>query len=177
MASGPSLTPEDVELVRLSGHPTIVTNTTFRLAPWADVLFGFDAKWWEFHHKELDHAFRGLRVSVSTAAKGFNVHSTYQREWFKGQGNSGVCAIAFAVAGGAKRIVLLGFDCQIPAGKTHWHGNHPLGLSNCFSIKRWPHQFAQIAAEARRVEIPVINASRETALECFPRAELAEALK
>ncbi len=177
IASGPSLTEEDCEIVRSSGHPVIVTNATFRMCPWADVLFCFDAKFWERHSREIDAVFTGLKVSMSTAAKGLGVASTYQATWFKGQGNSGVCAIAFALAGNAKKIVMLGYDCQKTGGKSHWHGDHPLGLSNCASIKHWPRQFAQIAAQARAQQIPVINASRQTALSCFDRGDLLEALR
>lgn len=177
IASGPSLTPEDCDLVRASGHTVIVTNTTFRMCPWADVLFCFDAKFWEKNIREIDTVFTDQRVSVSTAAKGFGVESTYQQKWFKGQGNSGVCAIAFALAGDAEKVILLGYDCQKTGGKSHWHGDHPLGLSNCASIKHWPSQFAQIAAQARTQKIAVINATRETALACFDRGDLVEALR
>ena len=40
----------------------------------------------------------------------------------------------------------------------------------------WPKLFAKVAkfAEARRV--PVVNATRETALTCFPRVDLEAAL-
>jgi len=46
LASGPSLTRADVALVRAQGLPTIVVNTTYQMAPWADVLYACDAKWW-----------------------------------------------------------------------------------------------------------------------------------
>ena len=58
IASGPSLTAEDCELVRESGCPVIVTNTTFRLCPWADMLYAFDRPWWN-HYKLIGCYFTG----------------------------------------------------------------------------------------------------------------------
>ncbi len=42
-ASGPSLTIEDCVSARDAGCPTIVSNTTYRLTPWADALYAHDA--------------------------------------------------------------------------------------------------------------------------------------
>jgi hypothetical protein len=119
IASGPSLTAEDVERVRAAGHPVIVTNTTFRLAPWADVLFGMDSKWWKEYHKEVDSVF---------------------------------------------------------TGRKHWHADHPKPLGNGASIKKWPGYFADVAKNARRQGIEILNASRSTALTCFPRVTLEDVL-
>ena len=177
LASGPSLTPEDVDLVKASGHPVIVTNATFRLAPWADVLFGFDFKFWREYHDEALREFRGQCVSHSALAVRYGVATTNGSEWFRGFGNSGVCAIAYAVGGRAARVVLMGFDCAFGAdGKKHWHGNHDHGLSNCLSIARWPQQFDRVATMARRERVHVVNASRRTALKCFERKPLEDVL-
>jgi hypothetical protein len=175
IASGPSLTEEDCETVRKSGHTTIVTNTTFRLAPWADVLFGFDSRWWRSHPEALE--FAGRKISASRIAGNLGIETVFCSNWFRAFGNSGACAISLAVAGGAAKIVLLGFDCSIaPDGKRHWHGDHPKELSNCQSLSAWPKRFAMAAAEAKKAGVPVLNASRRTALTCFDRAELESAL-
>lgn len=178
IASGPSLTAEDVELVRESGHATIVTNTTFRLAPWADVLFGFDFKWWQHYLPEVNQAFnpKGRRISASSLAINLGVETTDASPWFRGFGNSGAAAIAFAAGGGASRIILLGYDCAISDGEKHWHPDHAGKLSNCISISKWPKQFERTAALARQCGSQVINASRRTALTCFDRMDLEQAL-
>ena len=175
VASGPSLTQEDCDLVRESGHPVIVVNTSFRLAPWADMLFAFDKKWWDIYHEEVNQTFGGLLVSFSQAVKSYGVESTYRAPWFANYGNSGACAIGLAMAGGADKIVLLGYDCQAKE-KAHWHGDHPAELSNIASIKRWPAQFKCVADDADRDAVIVLNASRETALKCFARITLENAL-
>lgn len=94
---------------------------------------------------------------------------------FKAYGNSGAACIAMAAQAGAKRIIMLGYDCQKTGGKAHWHGDHPRQLGNANSINRWIPKFQELAKDHRHVEI--INCSRATALECFPRMELEDALK
>jgi hypothetical protein len=176
LASGPSLTAEDTEKVRAAGHPVIVTNTTFRLAPWADVLFGMDMKWWQIHHKEVESVFTGRKVSTSHAAKAYGAESLAQCPWFPRVLNSGEGAIMFALVGKPARVVLLGYDSQTTGGMTHWHGSHPKGLGDAGSLKRWPKQFANTARNAKQHGIAIENATRQTALTCFPRVELEAAL-
>jgi hypothetical protein len=176
IASGPSLTAEDCEKVRESGHPTIVTNTTFRIAPWAHVLFGMDMKWWQAHHKEVSAVFTGRKLSTSHATRAYGAESLYQVPWFTRSLNSGEGAILLAMASGSKRIVLLGFDCQKTGGKTHWHGDHAKGLGNAGSMVKWPKHFAHLSKQARQQGIVILNATRETALTCFERVDLESAL-
>jgi hypothetical protein len=176
IASGPSLTAEDCEATK--GHPTIVTNTTFRMAPWADVLFGFDSRWWRAHIAEVRQVFKGRLISASQIAANLGVESTFGAPWFRQYANSGACAISMALAGGASKIVLLGYDCQNgPNGEKHWHGDHPKGLTNCASMPRWGQVFTRVSIDAEVQGVPVINATRRTALRCFKKAELADALK
>lgn len=175
IASGPSLTEEDCETVRASGHPTLVTNTTFRLCPWADVLFGFDSVWWRKHPEAME--FKGRKISASSIARNLGIESVFSSPWFRAHGNSGACVISLALAGRAAKVVLIGFDCSIsPDGRAHWHGDHPEGLSNCHSIKAWPKRFEQVAKDAKKANVPVLNASRRTALNCFERVDLQSAL-
>ena len=69
---------------------------------------------------------------------------------------------------------LSGYDCQHTGGKAHWHGNHPKGLGNAGSVDKWPNQFRMLAA--RLPNIKIINCTRETALNVFPRGTLEEVL-
>jgi hypothetical protein len=189
IASGPSLTEEDCELVRQSGHVVIVANTTFRLAPWADALFAFDVKWWDEYHKEVDEVFKGRRFGYSTPCVRYGAESLFFEAWFNSFSNSGACAVGLAIAAGAKKIVMLGYDCQKTDGKVHWHPDHPSrmsektarkrwpgGMANAESIKRWPSQFKNVRIYADNNGARVINASRVTALDCFERANLEDVL-
>lgn len=98
--------------------------------------------------------------------------------WFRQLTNSGACAISLALAGSAARVVLLGFDCGLgPNGETHHHGDHPPELSNAESMEGWPRQFALVANHAKSLGVSVVNSSRRTRLESFPRAALEDALR
>jgi hypothetical protein len=176
-ASGPSLTAEDIETVRQwrkgygLSRSVIVCNTTFKAIPWADTLFGMDGKWWRQYSKEAKESFKGELVTSSQSYKSYGIsfsrHLTF--------GNTGAGAIHLAFKRGARRIYLLGYDCQKTGGKSHHHGDHPQPLHNAVSMVSWPDQFKRLA-DALRGKCEVINCTRETALKCFPRLTLEEAL-
>ena len=75
IASGPSLTQEDVDYCRGRGRIYAV-NDVYRLAPWADVLFACDLAWWKRYGPVL--SFSGLRLSTDKNAceprQQWNVH-------------------------------------------------------------------------------------------------------
>lgn len=156
----------------------MVTNTTFRMAPWADVLFGFDAKWWRTYESEVRAQFPGRKIAGTQIATRYGAESPYVdgRPWFSLYRNSGCCAGAIAIASGATRIVLLGYDAGFSGGRKHWHADHPNGLENAASIMHWPRLFGLLAKSARRSGVEVVNASRQTLLTCFPRAQLEAVL-
>lgn len=177
LASGPSLTVEDCEAVRASGYPTIVTNTTFRRCLWASMLFGYDSRWWKAHAKEVvESGFAGRLLCASPIAPNLGVETVHNAPWLRSYPNSGACSIAIAIAGRASRVVLLGFDCAPMGSRLHWHEDHPpaFGMTNCASISAWPRHFRNVARDAEREGVEVVNASRATALRCFRRGSLAD---
>lgn len=174
IASGPSLTQDDVELVkawreRSSGRYVIVVNTTFRIATWADELYAMDRAWWKAHADEVAATFPGRR---STSLKGIAIAKHVSHDRGK---NSGYGALVLAIKRGAKRVILLGYDAQKTDGKTHWHGDHPKGLGNAGSIHRWVTDFER-ASRNYACRARILNASRQTALKCFERVSLEDAL-
>ena len=78
IASGPSLTREDVEYCRDKVDASIVVNTSFRMAPWATALSASDRRWWAWHYKEVKHTFPGLKFATSTVMG--NVRTTPSTE-------------------------------------------------------------------------------------------------
>lgn len=137
-------------------------------------MFALDFPWWEAHIAEVDKDFQGARFSTNDLPKKYK--ATYlPPKHFKAYGNSGAAAIALAIAGDAKRVVMLGFDCQMTNGHAHWHGNHPRGLANARQIDRWPKLFQQLRDDHPQVEI--VNATRQTALTMFTRVKLEDELK
>lgn len=176
IGSGPSLTEEDCEIARRAELPTIVTNTTYKRCPWAEVLFGFDGAWWRRYRAEVAAEFHGKLVTCSNIGRLLDVETLPSHGWFQNFANSGASAISLAVTGGAAEVLLIGFDCQKTGGQVHWHGDHPKELSNARSIANWHRHFRSVGRLADRSGTQVMNCSRETALTCFPRARLEEVL-
>lgn len=90
--------------------------------------------------------------------------------------NSGAGVISLAAWLGVKRIIMLGYDMQHTGGKTHWHGDHPKGLGNAGKVSKWPAEFKKLRARLDAQGVQVINASRVSALDCFEKRTLEEAL-
>lgn len=185
LASGPSLCAADVELVRLwrtepqqdELRRVVVVNTTFRAAPWADALFGMDAKWWHAHAREINAGFQGRCYSTAAGLPSAYGVQALNRIHMPDYRNSGAGAISLAVHLGARRVTLLGYDCAHGRdGRTHWHGSHPAPLGDAVTVARWPPKFAE-CARALRPRAAIVNASRHTVLDCFPRGALEALLK
>lgn len=167
IASGPSLTTEDCLLVERAGLKTIAVNTSWKLARFANVIYAGDACWWDANGNEIDVSAERWTCSQGAARKyGINLQDTY------GSYNSGLRAIQLAMDFGAKRILLLGYDCTVKYG-THWHGNHTK-TKNPTSTKcnMWKAQFARLSQK----KCEIINCSRVSALTCFVKMNLEEVL-
>lgn len=175
IASGPSLTASDCELVRQSGAKVIAVNNSWRMAPFCDYLYSGDMKWWRAYHKEIN--IRAERWTCSRLAHGkfgVNLHIA------GGGYNSGMRAIQFAVMKGFKTIGILGYDCSLKLG-FHWHGRHSVerGLRNPSEarVQKWHEQFARVGPKITAAGAKVFNCSRYTELECFERKTLEEVLE
>lgn len=184
MASGPSMRADDAAYCRGKAM-TITVNSTWRLAPWADVHYSSDHDWWALELEAMRAACAGQfwtgypdgvadDVNVmpyDKRARGFS----RVRGRIAWGGNSGYCAIGLAVQFGARRIVLLGYDQQ-DDGRGHWHGQHPESVRKAFNWPMWHQRFAEMASDARRDGIEIVNCSRETGLRCFRRERLEDVL-
>ncbi len=168
IASGPSLHAADCARVESAGLPTIAVNSSWQLARFASVIYAADPGWWDNNQHLIDvpaecwSSYQGADTKY-----GINRHRAPNAPH-----NSGLRAIEFAIARGASRILLLGYDCSVKRG-THWHGDHQATANpDERRCQLWLQQFA--ALDRKQTEI--INCSRETALSCFPRQTLEQAL-
>lgn len=181
IADGPSLTEADVAACRGAGFVLAISDA-HRLAPWADALYSCDATWWRVHKGCPE--FEGLRFASQPVwefeiprlpdAGALGDHSAFRTQG----GNSGYQGLLYA-ARRAWEVVLLGFDCQDgPGGRKHWHGKHPAPLRNPgpANYSRWIGYFDRVAPALAAIGVAVVNCSPATALTCFRRATLAEAL-
>lgn len=131
-----------------------------------------DDKWWKVYFQKVKRgewpAFEGLKTSTCRIAGVTWLHK------LRHYNNSGAAAIGIAERAQAGRVILLGYDAAPDGRKVHWHGDHPKGLGNAGSMPKWPGLFRRVANDLKRLEI--INCSRRTALNCFQRKSLEEAL-
>lgn len=193
VAAGPSLTAEDVEVVRASRQADrirviSVSNAWKLCSPWADVYFAGDRRYW------LEYLQRMLRAGVprDRLATCCNVTAKIEQiayyraanrpglgltELHTG-GNSGWMGLNLAYLLGARRIYLLGFDMMLgPEQEKHFDGAHTGRCDVPLNFAEWIHRIRKALPDLQAQGVSVINCSRRTALDCFPRstvdAELA----
>lgn len=183
IASGPSSSQADADLVK--GRTTMTVNSSWRLAPWADIHYSSDHDWWDLNIEAMREQCGG---------EFWTGHPSYQQPGVnrcpydkRGRGlskapgvinwggNSGYCAIGLAYQFGAAGVVLLGYD-QSDKDGSHWHGDHPAQIAKGFNWPMWRERFGEMAKDARTLGFPILNATRKTTLDCFPRVKLEEVL-
>lgn len=167
IASGPSLTQDDVDMTR--GNYTVAANSSWRIAPWCDAVFGGDAAWWR-DSGDLVLASRRRKLTCSrSAAQRYGIEF-FERPRRSGY-NTGQCVVEWAVAQQPERIILLGYDCSLRYGK-HWHPDHPRRNPTPELVRNWIRQFDGIDVG----DVDVINCSRYTELKKFRKAALEDVL-
>lgn len=183
VASGPSLTQEDVDHIKDKAF-VIAINESYRMCPWADVLYACDLTWWNYRKgvKEFD----GKKYTIDyLASQKFNlIHVPSQRcdfiigeKYISVGRNSGYQALSIAANMGFKEIILLGFDYGFGL-KTHWHGDHPQGMHhNHIDFDGWNAEMEKAASKLKEASIRVINCSRETSIKCFERMSVFDIIE
>ena len=215
IAGGPSAADAGVELLApdaaaasrtsfggAAERKVIAINSSYGIAPFADILFFADPRWWrgepergnighrdrpEFH-AFLGGASRGPRLVTTSphvhddrvlrlrrgAPPGLAVdRSTVTLCW-----TSVTAAMNIAVHLGVACIVLVGVDGgpgPPPDFRTHHHEPHPWPAR----AENWGKQAADLASLAEPLAargITVLNASPNSAITCWRRTTLAAAL-
>lgn len=194
IGAGPSLTAEDCETVRSSDAVTVALNSVSRtFVPWCDHLHACDVRWWEWHPEMVRHPAtktivwpvrmnrdkydvleeRGLIILRETGTEGYDPVLGNVRT---GR-NSGYQAIHLALQLGASKIVLLGMDMGVKDinGPVRCHGHHP-GQNTRPNYEGFAKHFADLKQTADEMSREVVNASRWSTIECFPKVRLEDAL-
>lgn len=164
----------------------IVVNTTYQIAPWADVLYACDARWWRHHWSDVKKLparkysleVPGLKKPAGVAClrktgrSGLELDPTGLRHGH----NSGYQSINLAVHLGVARILLLGYDMRLgTGGKGHWHPEHPWRVGSSFNA--WIGLYRSLIEPLKARGVEVLNCSRSTNLDAFPRVSLETALQ
>ena len=186
IASGPSLTVEQCDLVRKwrstgNDRRVLVVNTSYRRVPFADILYACDRRWWDIHRQEVARTFQPHQLwtqleggtPLVNAVRSMRGHGLSKVRGVIHQGaNSGYQAIGLAVMWGAKKLILLGFDCH----GEHWHGDHPSPLNARMPFELWKQAFNALAPDLAAAGVDVINCSPKSAIKAFPQQSLEEVL-
>lgn len=198
VASGPSLTGDDCDALRRICDEVIAINDAYRLARDADHLYGCDFKWWRHHIADVTRDFDGrlwtgdYGPQANGAGTNWFEKDTRPEHWgitcltidvdatglsldparLHGGRNSGFQAIGLAHHLGATTTILIGYDWGHTGGRAHFFGDHPAGLNrgDGSQFEGWAAFMRTIDQKRHRI----LNASRVTALDVFPRVALDE---
>jgi hypothetical protein len=190
LASGPSLTEADAVSLRGRVDGVIVVNDAVAVAPWADVLYSSDRGWWrKTLRSAVDLPSRrycvgqskgkadpvpstSLRVDVlvNTGDDGIEADPSGLRT---GQ-NSGYAAVNLALHLGASRILLLGYNMQRVKGRAHFFAD---AVAIHSPYRQFVEHFNRAASVLKAMGVTVVNCTTDSALACFPRMTLQDALR
>jgi hypothetical protein len=185
LASGPSLTQAQVDLA-CANMKTVAINSTWEIAPNADVLYGGDFLWHKVNHAAYRKHFRGeVWTQDSTAADRYQIKRVKgtNREGLGIQcihnnGNSLAQAINLVYLWGCRRILLLGADMKLGhKGERHWHADHPAPLIQSQMFDEWLFKGAKLAADLKANDCTVLNCTPGSAWTDFPMSTIEKELQ
>ena len=170
----------------IHGKHVIGINVAYLIGDWIDVAFFGDIGFF-LQHKDKLAAFPGLKVCCHPQIEKHNWIKYLPRD-HKGRGisdnpnsvswnyNSGAAAISFAIHAGATKIILVGFDMKLDmSSKQHCHNLYNRGaITDAKRIMKLPFNrhlkgFPEIAKDAKRMGVSILNASPDSAITDFPK--------
>lgn len=174
-------------------------NVAFLLGSWIDITFFGDAGFYFANKQEMDSLTK-LKVSCNPNLpkkdpadlddiKYVPVDNRHQRgittrercvSWNL---NSGAAAIGLAYHLGVKRVYLLGYDMELSeAGLQHWHSHYiKKKVLELKPLQKTPFRrhlpcFKQVANDAHRLGLEIINVNPVSKIEVFKRVKLSDVL-
>jgi len=188
VASGPSAATVPLEEAKGTAR-FVAINDSWRLCPWADVLYGCDGAWWRKNAGVSE--FDGLRVAqdATIAAQFPDINQVKCRRGIAriitdktgdiGDGRTSLFqAINLVVRAGPPRVIgLVGADMRLDYG-IHWHGPHGEGLNNPreTTISCWRESIDGIAGQLADLGVTVLNLSPVSTLKNYRMTTLREFL-
>ncbi len=199
LATGPSLTQQQVDTARDKGFILYACNNAIFLAPDAALLYGCNHEWWAHYWDQVKDlpCEKWTTSSIAASAHGINWiaerHapglSTDPSVIHHGHG-SGYSLVSMAHRAGADRIVLLGYDlkyapdydpanCEPGSTPRHFFGEYPQTMQHWPSVqvKNGVHiELRDLYREiSRQGLVSVVNCTPGSAIDTFP-VESIEAL-
>jgi hypothetical protein len=190
LGGGPSLTESLNELERHLQHKEarrwriFAINESFYSTVHADLLFFRDSSWYIANKASVD-AWSGVVVTTAKSQwknrRVFVVKMKHCDNFLTGSDvikfgrSSGHIALSLAIALGAKKCILLGYDCRIVNDKSHFHDK----LTNAIALTYKEYFLPAWIGWGDAVEtagVEVVNCTPDSAIVSFPRRSLSEVL-
>ena len=197
IGTGPSLAPEQIVAARDKGFTLYACNNAIFMAPDARVLYAVNLAWWDHYfdqlaefpcsrwttNKEAAHKY-GLNWIAEKNERGL---STNPMVVHHGHG-SGYTMVNLAFLQGAERIILLGYDLkyapdydgrsrQVGSSPRHYFGEYPSSMQHWPSVQVKDGIHVELLDLYRSVAeqgaVEIINATPGSAIDCFPRVDIA----
>lgn len=197
IACGPSVKKTQIQTVKNAFYAgeckVMVVNRAYEAAPFADAMYAADAQFWNAHIEAVRDTHIPLLFCAERrpceqwglwwtpgpdgdAAAGHSAHGLSDDPSYIHFGcHSGFQALNVAVHLGAKRILLIGYDCHHNGGR-HFHEDHPTGWMNAESPNMWLPPYRQAASQLKAWGVEVLNCSPGSAIDVFPQATVGSVL-
>ena len=188
IGGGTSVDPELVQ--RLRGRPnskTIAVNSSYLIAPWADVLYFADDRWYTREKAERPKelaAFEGRILTTSINVKDIRLEKlkkiapsakeglSRDRGTLAIERTSVTACLNICLHENARRIILIGVDNKDgPNGRVHHHDEYPWPRRET-TWKAKDRQFKFAVDPLKAAGIEVVNASPISALTYWPKISL-----
>ena len=194
IGGGPSVA--DVDLTKLHDKRVIGVNQAYKLGNWIDCIWFGDKQWYPSQLPQILN-YKGLIITCAQEARkdkrwkrvkwvGRSKASGIETQhWRRGHiawnGNSGSSAINVAYWLGARRVVLLGFECKLPekGEQTHWHNDYAPkkdGEKLVDPYRNFLKHWKAIAKDAKECKLEILNATPDTAITEVPQVKLEDVL-
>ena len=166
IATGPSLTVDQVETARRKCFRLFVCNNAYQVAPDAELLYAVNREWWEHYHGAVRDLPAEKWTTNRVAADLYGLNWIAERDApglsmepgviHHGHG-SGASLVSMAHQKGARRILLLGYDLkyapdydgrrqQVGSSPRHFFGEYPP------SMQHWPSVQVKAGVHVQLVE-------------------------
>lgn len=188
VGAGPSLRKEDVAACEVAGFILMVVNGAFQFACCPEYHYAGDTRWWQRNYAytqlcsgkfSIQHNGRDQGHPAVTQMKRGRTED-FSDSWptLATGKNSGFQAINLAYLLGFRRVILLGYDMKFGQnGEKHCHPDHPDYNPLDVTVAEWVRIFNKAAPIMEGLGLLVINATRDTDLDCFLRVQLEEVLE
>ena len=195
LASGTSLTKKQLNTVKKyrkeNKCKVIAINANYIYAPFADIIYFCDFKFYSWHMCErLFNEHKGRKITITPELipahidkmkAGSQYGLSKQSDTLNTGRNSGYQCINLAYLLGATRIILLGYDMNVGSeGSTHHHKPHPQATDPTVYKKLYSDIlkqgiFESIATDLHKENVEIVNCNMNSAIDCFSKMHLEAA--